>query len=474
MSTRNPIVSMSLAAGALVAVSVLGAWAQVQTSDQQKCLNAINKDGAAVFKAQGKEHLGCLKGAGKGTVLNAQACLTDDAKGKVTKAKAKTTADATKSCGTPPNYGFTSAPAVNTAAQQADVDLVADVYGANLQAAILSCTTNKPGCGCQQKISKGVESLAATKLATFVSCKKAALKAGAASATALSDCVQNAGTLGSIAADTKGKIAKSLTNLNAAIVKSCQTPGVTAGAFPGTCTGLDGSPLGTCLDTQVECRVCQAINEMDNLFVNCDQFDNGVLDASCESGTGPTPTPTATATPTPIPTVTYPPGQIYVGSIAKTGGLWNYDAVNGENGGQMECNDHFPGSHLCSFAELEAAEAALPNQLIGATDVNALPVVDFWAVVPGADDNVQCISTSGTLRWFYATAHTQSEGLFATLNNGTGALSSVQTTTCVGGSNNGLACTTQAQCPGGLTAHCGGPTSECTAASRSVGCCVTP
>jgi hypothetical protein len=464
---------MSLMAFALVLLSVLGAYAQLQTSGQQACLNGVNKAGAAVVKTQGKEHLACLKGAGKGDVADAQACLTADTKGKVGKARSKTAAASAKSCSPPPSFGYTSVAIVNNSAQQADVDLVADVYGANLQTAVVPCASNKAGCACQQKISKSVEALAAVKLATFVACKKATLKNGATSINALLDCVRNASTAGSIAADTKGKIAKALVGLNAAIVKSCDTPNVTTGAFPGKCTGLAGAPLGTCLDTQVECRVCQAINEMDNLFVNCDSFDNGVLDASCESGSGPTPTPTTTATPTPTATQTYAPGQIFVGAISKTSGLWNYDAVNGLNGGEQECNDHFLGSHVCTFAELEQAEAAVPNQLIGATDVDALPVVDFWAVVPTADINVQCISITQTIRWFYGTAHTNSEGLFATLNNGTGDLSSVQTNTCVGGTNPGGACTTQAQCPG-VNAHCGGPTSECAAASRSVGCCVNP
>ena len=51
MSKRTPILSMTLGAGALVLVSVLGAWAQLQTSGQQACLNAVNKDGAAVAEA---------------------------------------------------------------------------------------------------------------------------------------------------------------------------------------------------------------------------------------------------------------------------------------------------------------------------------------------------------------------------------------------------------------------------------------
>jgi len=76
MSTRNPIFSMSLAAGALVAISVLGAWAQVQTSEQQVCINKMNKGASLVAKVQGKENVACVKNAGKGAlIITAQACL---------------------------------------------------------------------------------------------------------------------------------------------------------------------------------------------------------------------------------------------------------------------------------------------------------------------------------------------------------------------------------------------------------------
>lgn len=436
MSMRNSM-SMVLGAGALLLISGLGAYAQLQTGTQQACLNAVNKDGAAVFKTQGKEHLGCLKGAGKGALTGtAQACLTADGKGKVAKAKGKTTADATKSCGTPPSFGFTSAATANTAAQQADLDLVADVYGANLDAAVVSCGSNKAGCACQQKISKSVEALAAVKLATFVACKKATLKAGATSSTALTDCVQNAGTPGSIEADTKGKIAKARTGLNAAIVKSCDGPNVTAGAFPGACTGLTGGSLGTCLDTRVECRVCQAINEIDGLFVNCDLFDNGVADASCASGTGPTPTPTPTLTPTPTATATFQPGTIFQGATSRTIGHWTFNAVNGQPGGDPECNSLFPGSHACTVTDLLNAEAL--GELKLAVDTDGLAIDHFWAVDAAATDLHQCISAppGAIIRWAYATGHTSARGDFFQLNNATGDLGALNN-----GAATGVVCT---------------------------------
>ena len=168
-----------------------------ESADQQACLNKLNKDGAGVAKAQGKEHVSCLKKAGKGLVTGTvQACLTADAKGKVQKKKDKTTADQAGSCGTAPDFGFTSARAVNTGAVQGQLDIAADIFGDPIDGAVIDCAADKAGCICQQKALKDVEKLATTKLAEFVKCKKQVLKDGASSASSLEDCVSNAGTAG--------------------------------------------------------------------------------------------------------------------------------------------------------------------------------------------------------------------------------------------------------------------------------------
>src|SRR5688572_15705606 len=111
MSKRNPVLSMMFAAAGLVAFSVLGAWAQLQSGDQQLCINKLNKGAALLAKTQGAENVACVKNAGKGTLVGtAQACLTADAKGKVAKRGTKMTADENAKCvGSPPNYAYTSA-----------------------------------------------------------------------------------------------------------------------------------------------------------------------------------------------------------------------------------------------------------------------------------------------------------------------------------------------------------------------------
>ena len=54
-------------------------------------------------------------------------------------------------------------------------------------------------------------------------------------------------------------------------------------AFPGECTGLGGNALRDCVDALVECQVCLMLSDMDNMFVNCDLFDDGLSNGSCFS-----------------------------------------------------------------------------------------------------------------------------------------------------------------------------------------------
>ncbi|MBI3769190.1 MAG: hypothetical protein HY271_11985 [Deltaproteobacteria bacterium] len=425
---RNPILPTAIAAGVLLLVSAFGAFAQQQSAGQQACLNKLNKDGSAVAKVEGKIVVGCVKSAGGGKLVGtAQDCLTEDPKGKLQNVKNATVAAETSLCGTPPDFGYTSAVTIDDAAVQGKLDLTADIYGANLDPAVISCATNKAGCRCQQTVSKVVEKLAATKLAIFVKCKKAALHDGATSAAGLSTCVDDASTVGSIAADTKGVIQKTLTGLNAGIVKACDMPGVTSGAFPGTCTGTSGGALGSCLDVQVECRVCQTINRFDGLFVDCDLFDDQIANASCTTGVGPAPTPTPTVTPTPTATATFVPGVVLQGALTATNGRFNYNLMLGLAGANSACNTHFPGTHACAYSELQSAEAA--GDLDGLKDIGNNTVTGFWAIDSGQPALQQCnddaLGGSG-LNWEYATAHTASRGQKVALNNATGALGVLQ------------------------------------------------
>ena len=273
----------------LLLVGAGAARAQL-SKDQQGCLNALNKDAAKLSAVRGKVSGACLKEAGKGKLpagQSADQCLQADAKGLIAKATAKLNGDFTDKCGMLPNFGVpsgTTAGIIAGVAIDQSLNLLADVFGASLTTGAADCASDKTGCGCQQAIDKAYEKIAATSFKQFVSCKKAALKADASTAAALEDCVDDGGTAGSIAADGKQKIAKAVAKLADAVTKKCS--GVsTAATLPGLCAGTAAASVPTCVAERVACRVCLAIDGIDNLNVDCDTFDDGQVNLSCPDET---------------------------------------------------------------------------------------------------------------------------------------------------------------------------------------------
>jgi hypothetical protein len=270
MSTNYRLASA--AAAALFAVMVSSAaFGQAQNKDQQKCINKLNKDTCKVAAAQGKENSGCVKSAGKGAV--SPACLLLDSKGKVGKKTSKTTADETKGvCLTTnaPSFGYTPAASANKPPVNEEVNLFRDVYGQTDPNGVISTVkaTNK----CQAAMTKDLEKLIATKWKQYLSCKKNALKNGAINIAALLACLQ--GDPNSVAADPKGKILKAAGKIGSDFTKKC-TGVDTNVAFPGKCAGLTGAALQNCLDRLAECRLCLAVDAIDNMNFDCDLFDDG-------------------------------------------------------------------------------------------------------------------------------------------------------------------------------------------------------
>ncbi len=282
----------SAAAALLLASS---AWGQPQSKDQQKCINKLNKDGIKVEAQQGKDNTECVKRKANdelgpsGTGTQAEDCITSDIKSKVSKKQGKTSADDSKFCGVDvPDFGYTGSANVNDAAQQAEYDLIHDIFGNPIDSGLYSKNPNVFEAVCQRNVVNRVEKLIQTMGREFVKCKKNALKTkklpyltGAASASDLNACVDDAGTPNSVEADTKGKIAKRVQNLQDTITKQCESSGVSATSFPNLCNGLTNTALRDCLNARARCRFCLMANDMDGLSVDCDAFDDGLSNTSC-------------------------------------------------------------------------------------------------------------------------------------------------------------------------------------------------
>jgi pimeloyl-ACP methyl ester carboxylesterase len=255
-------------------------------SDQQKCLNTLNKDVAKLAATQGKENAGCLKRATHGTLESGQtadACLLADGKGKIADLQARIADDYAELCAaTPPPIGLPSGTVAaidGTVPRDQSLSLLADIFGASLTTAAIDCDADSTACGCQYAVAQNYEKLAKTAFKVFTKCKKTGLKTGSTSAT-IENCIDDPGTVESILSDSKQKIAKRVAKLTDAIAKKC--PGVnTAVALPGLCAGRTGAALADCLNERVQCRVCLTLNLVDNVAADCDAFDDGQLNLSC-------------------------------------------------------------------------------------------------------------------------------------------------------------------------------------------------
>ena len=263
-----------------------------QSPGQQKCINELNKGFAKVAKDQGKDILSCIKDASRERLRfdpTIEDCIIADNKQRVRKAKDKTINKAAKRCRPPlPTFGLSDPNTVNSAAMSKEISLIHDVFGSDLDEAII-IRTDDPAVSnasrCQQEIAKQVQKCEDAKLKGFNKCKKDGLKGGKADRLypGADDPFDGGSDLAlCMGFDTTGKIDRDCgEKLDRTLTSHCSGTDQ-ATAFPGDCAGAPD--LGACLDRLVECRVCLALNAADNLARDCDEFDDGLDNASCPSG----------------------------------------------------------------------------------------------------------------------------------------------------------------------------------------------
>lgn len=249
--------------------SIWGVVARGLFEDEQKCANGAARKGAGVAKAQAKANAACLKLAAKGGTSDPQACLLADSSGKVAASKAKTVDLATDFCVPAPSFGFTDAAMVNTAAQDAAVAVMSDLFGANLNMAI---APDDAGAGCQAAALKATYALFNLNVGLFLKCEKTGL---VGDPTPMVSGAQLATCLDALTLDAKRL--KSASKLGKTIASKCA--GNVAAALPGLC-GSARNPA-YCIATRVGCRVCQMVNGFAELGRDCDLFDDFTANGSC-------------------------------------------------------------------------------------------------------------------------------------------------------------------------------------------------
>ncbi len=260
---------VSLIAGLLAALLLLAsdqASAQIP-QDEQTCIVGLNKGFAKVGKAQGRENARCVKAAGRGKVASAEACLTADSRGKVSKAKSRNERGQASRCtGVTPPFGATDTATGNQVAVLMELDLLHDIFGSDLDAAIIDAS-DRAGANCQVAIAKLASKCMDAKLKQFNKCTTGGLDDGSiGDASGLEACMRN--QLQAAIKVYAACVVKPVRRISA----ECATTDIAA-ASPGECSGAADPPeLSLCLDRLVGCNVFRALGQIDALNIDCDAY----------------------------------------------------------------------------------------------------------------------------------------------------------------------------------------------------------
>ena len=130
-------------------------------------------------------------------------------------------------------------------------------------------------------------------------------------------------------------------------------------------------------------------------------------------------------------------GRRYAGSLTPSNGRWNYVNLIGLSAGDAACEMFWPGSQVCTYRQLQLAEAL--GELAGATDTAGDPVTSWWVDDRSAPADQRCVNVQAeTLPWTYPSMHLGVQGRTVTVMNG--QLGALQTGQSCSGSHNVACC----------------------------------
>ena len=86
----------------------------------------------------------------------------------------------------------------------------------------------------------------------------------------------------SLLADSRGTLARRSARLDAGIQRRCEdaAPQLTS-LFAGSCDTASPASLASCAETTTRCRFCESLRRTDRLPLDCDDFDDGLLNETC-------------------------------------------------------------------------------------------------------------------------------------------------------------------------------------------------
>ncbi len=281
---------------------------------QSACMQSIDRSAATLAKSQGREVRGCVTLATRGKLgtepPTLELCITSDANDKVARSVKKAVGDEIKRCvpadlptfGIPALAGAYAPPAeknaydanvhttyvggMDEAVIGAQTVFAGDLLGSDRDGAVRLGRLDAAGARCQVKVFKSALQCFESKRKLYGKCKLGLLKNGTASNTGQINaaCLQSGANFTGILSDATRIQAKCTKKIAATLTDEC--PGVDLGlVFPGPCSTRDGSnsDFADCVVERINCRYCQELNVSNASGLDCDVFDDGSDNNSCNN-----------------------------------------------------------------------------------------------------------------------------------------------------------------------------------------------
>jgi acetyl esterase/lipase len=280
-----------------------------QNRDQRRCTIEVHKRSAAIAKEQGKVSVSCVQHWARqklerialdGQDASPQACLTNDVRKRVGKRIAQLAGKELDRCTDPlPEFAYATGAASGSAARDSALALIADILGPDLDLTVVVADPDlggdPKGSRCQIEAMKRTQRVYDNLWRFALKAKKKALDGkdrltgGDLEAPVGSTLELQAEVLAFLATNKRAVIAagRDEARLRVRVQNRCNAaadPPTTpmADLLPGKCGGAaDWDTLSTCLIERARCRFCEASHAVDGASLNCDGFDNGVVDLSC-------------------------------------------------------------------------------------------------------------------------------------------------------------------------------------------------
>jgi cysteine-rich repeat protein len=257
--------------------------AQVESADRN-CIAAFSKGLGKVAKAHGKIVKACTARFAAGTLVGQtpEECLASDPKGKLTKTGVKEVAKIAKKCeGGLPDFGVSTVNLAIGRAVLTQFGLVHGSIGPNLDENLIAIALD---ARCQSKVTAALLKCEEARHNEYAKCQKAGLKSGAITdaASLAAECL---GTAFAPQPDPKGRIAsKCAAKLLSTVATQCDQVDLTQ-AFV-SCGAGDPAGVASCLSRGSACQLCRMLNDAGGVTRDCDAFDDGFDNGSCDAECG--------------------------------------------------------------------------------------------------------------------------------------------------------------------------------------------